>query len=121
MYDGGKKASVEEWNVEIQRRRVHEETFYPDHQANPPTSLISPTPLTSHPDSARPPTHVQTTASNDAAEANATTLTETGSTSNHESTDEGSLAWSPEGLNGVAPVLNCTTPFGQLEAAQWQT
>jgi hypothetical protein len=118
MYAGGKKASPEEQNAEIQRRRVHEEISYPDHHANPLTYLISSAPPNSHDCSVG--THVQTAGNSDTAEANATT-TETENTSGHEPNDEISLAWSPEIQDDLAPVLASITPFGQLEAEQWQS
>lgn len=126
-HEGGKKASIEEWNEEVQRRRAHEGILYPNHHDNPNVSLIPHTSLALDPDSGTDSgssTLVSAIESNDTAGATTTDSVQLAiidDVSHHESTDEASLAWNSDSLGNVAPVHTCTPPFGQLEAAQWQT
>jgi hypothetical protein len=118
-YNGGKKASPQEWNAEIHRRRAHEGIIYPDNQQNPVISLIphQPTNLRSDHGSS---TQIPTSESNESMGRDTGGLTAVNNSPQHDSTDEASSAWSSEALASIEPVLICTTPFGQLEAAQWQ-
>jgi len=119
-YDGGKTASVEERNTEIQRRRAHEGILYPDNQSNPVISL--------NPHRYPDPSSISESSTRiSTAESNQFRDTETGGLAavrdppQRCSADGGSLIRSSDLLERTERIFLCTTPFGQLEAAQWQT
>jgi hypothetical protein len=111
IFDGGSTAPGEEWNAEIQRRRVHEGILFPDIQDNPVLSLTPPSSMAG-------PGVVAL--GNDDSTGTRTADAAINDSSQNDSTAESSPAWTPETVESIGPVVNCTRQFGEEEAAQWQ-